>query len=533
MKLSPARLTRKTPAGFVVLAMVFGMSACIDNVKPADPLAEEQTSTIGEFIEVVPDVAELPEVGDRIQLSAAVRDARGRLLPGARVKWQAANPGVATVDESGNVTGTGEGLTEIRGINGNISSVAVIAVAKRGIRAGGNSKTSVALSPDSSTVPTVGGTVKLLAVGRNAGGKLISGNKMDWGSTEPSVATVSAGMVTGQRSGSAQIIVVNGGAADTAEVSVAPPNVPAAVVVTPDADTIPTVGGTITLVGQVLNGTGDALQYAVGWSSLDPSIATVSGSGTVTGLAKGVARIRASYGSLSDTARVWVAQTVAATSVFVTPKVDTIPQVGQTAQITATALDGGGNAIAGAVFSWNSMDPSVATVDATGTVKGISKGTARVIARLGTLVDTATVVVAPVSLPASITITPQADTITTLGTWAVLTAVVKDAQGKAMNVTPAWKSLDPTIASVMQNGQVKALSQGMTPIEASFNGIADTAMVYVMPSDTTGGTTGSPSVRIVPDTATISTIGGKVVLGATIEGCPGQHDHCGTEVGHA
>ncbi|MGD8279489.1 MAG: Ig-like domain-containing protein, partial [Gemmatimonadota bacterium] len=521
MKLSPARLTRKTPAGFIAFALLLGVSACIDNVKPADPLAEDQILAKGEYIEVIPDVAELAEIGDRIKLEAAVRDSRGRLIPGATVTWQAADPGVATVDASGNVTGVGEGMTEIHGTNGSLSSAAVIAVAKKGIRWGGGAKTTVALSPDEATISTVGGTTKLLAVGRNAGGHLVSGDKMEWGSTDPSVATVSQGVVTGKSSGQARIIVVNGGAADTASVAVAPPNTPATVVVSPAADTIPTIGGTVELIGQVLNGSGTVLEYSVTWSSLDPSVATVS-SGTVTGVAKGIARIRGAYGSLADTARIWVGQTATATSIFVLPKVDTIAQVGGTAQITATALDGNGAEIQGAVFTWNSMDPSVATVDGTGSVKGISQGNARIIARLGTLVDTATVVVAPTSptvAAAAITIAPQVDTIPTLGTWAFLTATVKDAQGKTINVAPEWKSLDPTVASVGTIGEVKGLAEGMARITASIGDLADTAAVYIATSGSTGG---GASIQIVPDTATIQTVGGKAFFMAVMKDSAGN-----------
>jgi len=519
MKLSPARLTRKTPAGIIAFALVLSSSACIDNVKPADPLDGEQTPGIGEYIEVVPDVAALQEVGDRVKLEASVRDSRGRVIPGARVTWQTADAGVATADASGNVTGVSEGMTEISGINGNLSSVAVVAVAKKGVGWGsGGAKATVAVSPEDATVATVGGSVKLLAVGYNGGGHLVSGDKMEWGSTNTDVATVSKGVVTGKSSGEARIIVVNGSAADTASVAVAPPGTPASVLVTPDADTIPTIGGTVKLVGQVLNGSGAVLDYEVTWSSLDPSVASVW-NGTVTGLAKGVARIRANWGSLADTARIWVGQTVTATSVFVLPRVDTIPQVGGTSQITATALDGNGNEIAGAIFSWGSMDPSVATVDAAGLVTGVSKGTARIIARLGTLVDTATITVAPASptgQAARISIAPQTDTIPTLGSSVVLTATVTDSTGNTLNVTPTWRSLDPWAASVGLNGEVKGLANGVARITASIGNVADTAIVVVA-----AGNTGA-SIRIVPDTATIPTVGGVAYFMAVMTDAQGN-----------
>lgn len=479
------------------LAIVLFAANCVDNVQPANPLADEPYPTKGELIEVRPDVADLQDVGDKVKLAAAVRDARGRVIPNAPVTWQAIDRRVATVDESGTVTGVGEGMTEVRGTSGNISAVAVVSVAKKKKNKGVGSE-SVAISPDADTVPTVGSTVKLLAVGRNRGGKLVSGDAMTWNTNDPDIATVDMGVVTGVSSGEAEIVVTNGTAKDTATVAVAPPNVAAKVVVTPAADTIPSIGGTVKLIGRVYNGTGQVLDQPPDWSSLDPSVASVA-NGVVTGVARGVARIRAASGSLADTARVWVAPAATVTSILITPQVDTIPQVGGTVTLKATALDGNGAEVASAVFTWTTMDAATATVDANGKVTGVSRGIAQIMARLGTLVDTAIVHVAPNPITAgSITITPAVDTVPAVGGWAYLKATINDAQGQSVNAIPSWETLDPAIAKVVENGEVKGLARGMARITASYSNMSDTAVVHVAPS-TSGGSGLSVSVGHSPN----------------------------------
>jgi uncharacterized protein YjdB len=49
--------------------------------------------------------------------------------------------------------------------------------------------------------------------------------------------------------------------------------------------------------------------------------------------------------------------------------------VGQTIQFTATPRDSHGNPVTGLAVVWSSSDPTAATVDATGLVKGVQAGT--------------------------------------------------------------------------------------------------------------------------------------------------------------
>lgn len=85
---------------------------------------------------------------------------------------------------------------------------------------------------------------------------------------------------------------------------------------------------------------------------------------------------------------------VTVASVSVSPGSGTV-EPGATLQLAARVLDGSGNAITGKTVTWTSLQPTVATVDANGVVKGVANGTATINASTDSRTGTATVVVAP------------------------------------------------------------------------------------------------------------------------------------------
>ena len=58
-------------------------------------------------------------------------------------------------------------------------------------------------------------------------------------------------------------------------------------------------------------------------------------------------------------------------------------EVGQTVQLTATALDKKGSVVSGVTFTWGSSAPSVATVNASGLVTAVAAGMATITATGG------------------------------------------------------------------------------------------------------------------------------------------------------
>src|SRR5207249_5426153 len=114
----------------------------------------------------------------------------------------------------------------------------------------------------------------------------------------------------------------------------------------------------------------------VTWASGDTSVARVSPSGLVTGVAPGSAPIMAMSEGKSGTATVTVTL-VPVASVALSPATASI-RVGQTVQLTATPQDSGGSTLTGRSVTWASGDTSVARVSPSGQVTGVAQGSATI-----------------------------------------------------------------------------------------------------------------------------------------------------------
>jgi len=116
----------------------------------------------------------------------------------------------------------------------------------------------------------------------------------------------------------------------------------------------------------------------VTWASSNTAVATVNGTGLVTGVAAGSATITATSEGKNGTAAVTVS-VVPVASVTVAPATASIP-VGQTGQLTATPKDASGATLTGRVVTWASGNTAVATVSGTGLVTGVAAGSATITA---------------------------------------------------------------------------------------------------------------------------------------------------------
>lgn len=110
----------------------------------------------------------------------------------------------------------------------------------------------------------------------------------------------------------------------------------------------------------------------VTWTTGSATVASVSNSGVVTGVAVGQTEVIASASGKEGRAAVNVVPPPVA-SVSVTPVTSTIA-IGGTQQLTATTLDANSNILTGRAITWTSSDPSRATVDGTGLVTGVAAG---------------------------------------------------------------------------------------------------------------------------------------------------------------
>src|SRR5439155_22693038 len=235
------------------------------------------------------------------------------------------------------------------------------------------------------------------------------------------------------------------------------------------------------------------------------SVATVSSSGLVSGVAQGSATITATSEGKNSTAAITVT-TVPVASVPVSPATATIA-VGQPVQLAATPKDSAGAALTGRTVTWTSSNASVAIVSSSGLVTGSVAGTATITATSEGKTGSAAVTVAPVPV-ASVVISPPASI--RVGQTVQLTVTLKDSTGNTLTRrTVMWGSGDTTVARVSLSGLVTGVAEGSATITATSEGKSSTAAITVMIVPVA-------SVPVSPATASVR-VGQTVQLAATLQ----------------
>lgn len=242
--------------------------------------------------------AESVEMGKTLQLTASASSRSGKPVQGKSFTWASDNDAVASVSSTGLVTGKSVGAATITATASGKSGTYRVTVAPVAVA-------TVRITPDTA-VAAVGSTRQLTATLLDAAGGALTGRTVAWTSSNDAVAGVGAtGLVTARAVGSAVITAESGGKRDTATVTVVAPQA-ARVDVSPLFATLD-VDGTTTLSATPRDAAGNPLAgVPTTWSSTSGTVATVSQTGTVTGVAAGRVGIVARSGTAADTATVTV-----------------------------------------------------------------------------------------------------------------------------------------------------------------------------------------------------------------------------------
>jgi uncharacterized protein YjdB len=394
------------------------------------------------------------------QLAAVTEDSIGGVLTGRPVTWGSSNTSVATVSQTGLVTGLALGSATITATSEGKSGTSAITVTPIPVA-------TVTVSPANTTINAVQ-TTTFTATTKDGSGNVLTGRVITWSSSNTAVATINAstGLATGLSGGTATITATSEGKTGTANLTV---NV-SSVTVSPPNDTV-VAGGTVALTATARDLTNAVIPNQVfTWTSNAPSVATVSSSGVVTGVAAGSAHITAAAGGKSDQATVTVLKAPVG-SVVVTPTLDSVTAGGaaSTTQFTATVKDVNGIVVTDRVVSWVSTQGSVATVapptGAATTATGKSVGQASIIGTSETKADTSVVNV--IQAVTSVTITPPTTTLSLATNPTVqLTATAKNGPTTITGRTITWSSSNPNVATVSATGLVTAKAVGPATITA-------------------------------------------------------------------
>src|SRR6266576_195206 len=370
---------------------------------------------------------------------------------------------------------------------------------------------SVTVSP--STVSQMAGTTQQFSVAlKDSTGADLSGRPVTWTSSSPAVASVtSTGLEASVAPGTATITATSEGQSGAAAITVTVVSV-ASVAVSPATATV-VVGQTAQLTATPKDASGNPLSgRVVTWASGATAVATVNGSGLVTGVSGGSATMTATSEGKSGTAAITVSAAVANPGTVANLAVASVTANAVTLSFTEVTNGAGQPASydirwAQGTLSWasaTSVAQGTCSVPLAGTTIGATRsctvagltaatsyqfqlvafrGTLNVDAVFGGLSNVASGTTANSTAPvATVTVSPASVSLG-VGATQSLTATMRDASGNILTGrTVTWASSAPLLATVGGSGLVTGVAVGTASITATSEGQSGTATVTVVTS---------------------------------------------------
>ncbi len=401
--------------------------------------------TPAESVTLSAESAEM-RVGESVELTASV-------LPDdttdKTITWTSSDPSIATVDADGVVTGVAVGEVTVTATCG--TATATCRVKVNPVLA-----ESISLSPESVEMK-VGETTTLTAT-------ILPENTTDktivWASEDETIATVDdEGNVTAHSLGEISISATCGSVTATSKVTVV--STPAESIELNKYTAEMEVGETLSLSATVLPET--TTDKTVIWTSSDESIATVDADGIVTALSLGPVLITASCGNVSAICEVTVVPTPVTGLTLTNSELEI--KVGKIAELGA--LIEPINATDKSVI-WHTDDASIATVDENGLVTAVTPGvtivTATSVSNPSVYAECRVTVVEDIIVVSNIMLSHYQIEMYDDETFELTATIYPE---NATNPTVTWRSSDPAIADVSQEGLVTAKMAGKTIVYAS------------------------------------------------------------------
>jgi len=297
-------VTGVRPGTAVVTAEVEGLTASRTvRVVPGGPAQLQVAGGDDQQARVGSELAE--------PLTVRALDAGGFPLPGVAVTWLVESGDGTVAPTVSETNGQGYAATRWRvgprpGTHRAAASAAGVQPVAFTARVVGGPPATVTVQPKNAELGAIDDAVVLRATAVDSYGNPVADPPFAWVSLQPGVATVgSDGRVQARSNGTARIVVATQGVADTATIRVQ--QVVDRVTVAPRSATLPAPGSTVQLTATAADRNGHPIpSVGVSWTSLNPSIAIVNGTGRVTAVSPGTATIRASAGEKHDAATVVV-----------------------------------------------------------------------------------------------------------------------------------------------------------------------------------------------------------------------------------
>ena len=365
------------------------------------------------------------------------------------VKWTSTNPEVASVDESGKITAHKPGTATIvvTTVDGGFTATCQVTVVTYVANITLNHGSMQLYNGDNATL-----SVSVLP--ENANNKEVSFN-----SSNPSVASVDElGNISAKTAGVATITVSakdGSGKSATCQVTV----LQHVASVTLSNSTLTLGVGTQQQLSATVN-PANASDKQVTWKTSNESVATVDINGLVSAVGKGTAQITATSreGNKTAVCNIEVRQYV--NSITMNSSMQLYN--GDNATLSVSVLPENAN---NKEVSFNSSNPSVASVDELGNISAKTAGVATItVSAKDGSGKSATCQVTVLQHVASVTLSNSTLTLG-VGTQQQLSATVNPANASDKQVT--WKTSNESVATVDINGLVSAVGKGTAQITAT------------------------------------------------------------------
>lgn len=403
--------------------------------------------------------AEMTE-GEELTLYSAVFPSNAA---NPKVFWSSSDEKVASVSDQGIVTAVSAGIARITVTSEDMGLTATcqVTVKQKSVEVSGVTLSSEEVALKEGEKCTLVVTVSPV----NATDKTVT-----WSSSDESVVTVdpTTGEITAVSSGEAVVLCTAGGGTKTAScrVTVAPSGIPVTgITVSPESITL-ALGEKASLKARITPA--DATDREVIWSSSNESVVSVDPvSGEITAKAVGMAVVTCTTadGSKAASCSVTVATKVPVTQVMLSTN-SLFLSVGQTHELSARVLP---ENAANKEVAWRSNNTAVATVSSSGVVTARGTGIAIVsaISEDGGKSASCRVTVSASSVAVTSVTLDRTSLNLTEGESTKLVASV--IPSNATDISVAWSSSNPSVATVSSSGVVSAHSTGTAIISCVTN----------------------------------------------------------------
>ena len=394
-------------------------------------------------------------IGETITLKATISPTNAT---DKQITWASSKQSVASVNQNGEVKALAEGVSTITAVAGGKTGSCTITVSK-GIIA------VESIELDRQELTMVEGeefTLKTTVKPDDATDKTVS-----WSSSDSKIASVdNTGKITAVKEGDATIIAKAGEKTAECKVSISAKKIDVTMVMLNKTALAMIVGEEFTLTATIVPD--NATVRTVQWSTSDSSIATVE-EGKVKAIKEGNAKIVAYVDGKTAECDVTV---------------DYIPVQGITFDKTSLTLYEGEDYTITATISpenatyqeitWTTNDPKIATVE-NGKVFAVKKGTATIKAEANG--KSALCQIEVLSSIAEISLDKN-ELSMIVGDTETLTAIITPADA-TLREKITWATSDDKVATVDENGKVKAKKEGSAKISAMVEGKKAECLVTV------------------------------------------------------